>query len=156
MGVHEQFQIAERERLIGNFEEIKNARPGSDLHGVLEKTAFHLSLLRPQVNNDKNWFDAQVVLAAYYSQTCIRELFSPYQHVTDHLKQAAKGTREELQYLSQILPLDLSTHTDTMYWTAAQDSIAKSAVSSFKTLYDADMWKMELNLPARVHRQDAA
>lgn len=47
----------------GNLEAIRLAQKGSDLYGVLEKTAFFLHTMRPDKNQDDNWFDAQQAIA---------------------------------------------------------------------------------------------
>lgn len=40
-------------------EDIKNADKGSDIHGLVEKMAYHFYLRDPSKSSDDNWFDAQ-------------------------------------------------------------------------------------------------
>lgn len=149
----EMYRRLEQERFAMNLQTIRDAKLGSDLYGVLEKTAFHLSLLRPQAKEDKNWFDAQFALAVNHTRNGrILELFKSeeYYNITGHIKRTAEGINEELRELSKFVPLDLFAHTDLMYWMAAQDSIAESAASSFKILYDLDVGKIKGQFPSRA------
>jgi hypothetical protein len=62
-----------------NRETIATAQPGSDLYGLLEKTALRISSLKNRSDSVANWFDAQNNLSEWLNCTHYDQK-SPEQH----------------------------------------------------------------------------
>ncbi len=57
-----------KKRLRDNYDVVCDSILGSDLHGLAEKTAYHLSLEYPRRDSFVNWENAQWAIAAYFSK----------------------------------------------------------------------------------------
>jgi len=92
-----------------NLREIKKAHKGSDLYGVLEKTAFHLHTLKPDERSDKNWFDAQEAMAKYMSDEPYvfeeRGSECPARLITHFLKVRANELGRHIRVMSEVDPM---------------------------------------------------
>ncbi|MBU4086094.1 MAG: hypothetical protein KKB21_00800 [Nanoarchaeota archaeon] len=57
-----------KKRLRDNYNAVRDSMPGSDLHGLAEKTAYYIYLENPKRDSFVNWENAQWAIAAYFSK----------------------------------------------------------------------------------------
>lgn len=122
-----------------NLQAIQDAKPGSDLYGVLEKTAFHLCRLTNNPDNIKNWFNAQVALADCAAQwNAVSGAYAPMKGIalgegggeiplSDYLTKSARRLSRDFEYSSRFFRAP-NNHSQFDFWMLAQDTLARSAV----------------------------
>jgi len=91
-----------------NLEAVKLAKRGSDLYGVLEKTAFYLHTMRPDKSSDENWFNAQEAIAinmSDYSYTKQSGEENPAEFISEFLKRRANEMSGIIKRINRALPV---------------------------------------------------
>ncbi len=130
-----------QEKYQKNLAAIGQAKPGSDLHGVLEKTAFNIGLLTGNPDNVKNWLNAHVALASYTSleHASFRDESLDFslppesrdqECLSQYLKDGADWSSKDFKRFSLFFGLDRAP-SDFDFWMYAQDKLARNVAKRF-------------------------
>lgn len=144
-----------------NFFAVQDTKPGSDLYGVLEKTAFHIGLLTGNPDNIQNWLNARIELADYTSQSTPYLYCSPLNcldlsvaqgkedcfGISGRLKIMAEEKSRLYKEFSRFHHIDKKP-SDFDFWMHAQDDLARAVADSF--------YRKQKLAEERIRRLDAA
>jgi hypothetical protein len=118
-------------------EEIKSAKEGSDIHGLIEKMAYHFHLNIPNASRESNWFEAQRDLVKWArfnydfspnnTAENIHDLLNTYAHSQYKQECNRRWTnRDETPY---------SNPTDFDSWMAGQDQLALQVLNQARAIW---------------------
>ncbi|MEK6927281.1 MAG: hypothetical protein AABX11_02510 [Nanoarchaeota archaeon] len=109
---------------------IRQAKPDSDIHGVLERVAYGFHITNKENSADANWFDAQEKLARYevpYNFDC-RNVFPQRVLLTEG---TLRGYLQKLAYYDKNYPGRQESKNNSAFdfWMRALDVVASQVLS---------------------------
>ncbi len=136
-----------RDRFSRNLKQVREAKRGSDLYGILEKAAFHLHLSRPEETALTNWLEANRAVAAYFAESSPigepRDLEKDNEkdYLKTRLREIAKYNRKEYERWAKVFSREPQLSNED-YWDSALNSMGERIAGIFMGFYEGSLEKV--------------
>ena len=125
-----------------NVQVIKESKRGSEIYGLLEKTAFLLHTKNPSASETDNWFKAQYEIAQWW-QSAADEDWPMLNVLPEQMRYFADDISKSVQKLSQYYPGIKDDWVKN--WDITLDLYAQAIVENIRVIPRLLLWPQLFN-----------